>query len=400
MIRDRVFSFLLAGLACVHVRGVAAWEVSGVVAGEARAFFSDPVDPRQYDDFGLSAYIEPEFYTSWDDGGQRLVFTPFGRVDQRDGKRTHADIRELAWSRLEDDWELRIGFRRVFWGVTEFLHLVDIINQTDLVEDIDGEEKLGQPMVDLALMRDWGTLDFFALPYFRERTFPGTEGRLRFELPIDAGLTQYESAAKQTHTDWAARWYQVIGDWEIGLSHFYGTSREPRLMPTFNGQELVLAPFYDLIHQTSLDAQMVYGDWLWKLELLRREGHGETFFAGTGGFEYTLFGILDSPADIGLITEYAYDGRSELAPPQPFKNDIVLGLRLALNDAQSTQILFSYVRDLGEGSRFFNLEASRRIGDSLKLSLEGRFFVAVDQSNPLYGARDDDYARLELGWYF
>ncbi len=35
----------------------------------------------------------------------------------------------------------------MYWGVAESNHLVDIINQTDAVESFDGEEKLGQPMV-------------------------------------------------------------------------------------------------------------------------------------------------------------------------------------------------------------------------------------------------------------
>ncbi len=73
--------------------------------------------------------------------------------------------------------ETRVGVRRVFWGVTEFQHLVDIINQSDSVEDIDNEDKLGQPMINLSLVKDWGIVDFFVLPYFRERTFAGAEGR-------------------------------------------------------------------------------------------------------------------------------------------------------------------------------------------------------------------------------
>ena len=71
----------------------------------------------------------------------------------------------------------------MFWGVTELRHLVDIINQTDLVENLDGEQKLGQPMVQLTLLKDWGTLDFFAMPYFRERTFTGPDGRPRPRSP-------------------------------------------------------------------------------------------------------------------------------------------------------------------------------------------------------------------------
>ena len=42
---------------------------------------------------------------------------------------------------------LLVGAAKVFWGTAESRHLVDIINQTDAVEDIDEEDKLGQPMV-------------------------------------------------------------------------------------------------------------------------------------------------------------------------------------------------------------------------------------------------------------
>ena len=77
------------------------------------------------------------------------------------------------------DWELRLGIGKVFWGVTESRHLVDTINQSDGVEDIDGEAKLAQPMATLSWIRDWGVVELLVLPYFRERTFAGVEGRPR-----------------------------------------------------------------------------------------------------------------------------------------------------------------------------------------------------------------------------
>ena len=52
----------------------------------------------------------------------------------------------------------------MFWGVTESQHLVDVVNQTDLVENPDGEEKLGQLMVNLTVARSWGTLNLFVAP--------------------------------------------------------------------------------------------------------------------------------------------------------------------------------------------------------------------------------------------
>ena len=93
-----------------------------------------------------------------------------------DGERTHFDVRELYWETFGETWDLRIGIARVFWGVVETQHLVDIINQTDTVENSDGEDKLGQPMINLSLVRDWGTVDLFVLPGFRERTFRGVSG--------------------------------------------------------------------------------------------------------------------------------------------------------------------------------------------------------------------------------
>ena len=79
---------------------------------------------------------------------------------------------------------MRVGIRKEFWGVTEFQHLVDVINQTDGVEDFDGEDKLGQQMVNLSLVNDWGIVDLFLLPGFRERTYAGEEGRLRGPLVV------------------------------------------------------------------------------------------------------------------------------------------------------------------------------------------------------------------------
>ena len=229
------------------------WEWSGNLAVEGRTFFQAPLDPRQYDQ-DASISIEPELAHAWNQGHDTLVFRPFARLDARDHERSHWDIRELQWIHAGDGWETRVGIGKVYWGVTEAWHLVDIINQTDLVENPDGEQKLGQPMVKLSLERDWGTLDLFVLPGFRERTFPGEKGRLRTHPPVDTGLTSYQAGAGRRHVDWALRWSNYIGEWDMGLALFRGTSRDPLLQPRLDEQgRLVLAPFYPLIDQATLD---------------------------------------------------------------------------------------------------------------------------------------------------
>ncbi|MGD8886434.1 MAG: hypothetical protein PVF34_12490 [Gammaproteobacteria bacterium] len=378
-------------------RPAASGEWTGYIAGEGRWFPDDPAYPEQSQDTNLSFSAQPEYYTRWDNGDQSLLFVPFVRIDQNDDERTHADIRELSWLKVAEAWELRIGIRKVFWGVTESQHLVDIINQTDLVENIDGEDKLGQPMINLALINEWGTVDLFLLTGFRERTFPGEDGRLRTALPVDTDNPIYESGAKQNHVDFAARWSRFIEIWDIGVSYFYGTSRDPRFEP--NGSGTALRPAYDIINQTSLDAQATIGNWLWKLELISRDGQGDRYTALTGGFEYTFVGIFDSRMDLGIVSEYLYDDRDDGATT-PFENDLFMGARFTLNDIQSTELLTGFIVDLDDDGYMFNLEASRRLGDAWKLTAEIRSFANLETTDPLYSFRNDDHLQVELAWYF
>ncbi len=374
-------------------------QLSGYIAAQWRGFPDQPLDVRQHGG-NASLSAEPEYYREWDGGRQALTVTPFLRLDGHDEERTHADLRELYWLRVGEGWELRVGVNKVFWGVAESQHLVDVVNQTDLVENLDGEDKLGQPMIDLALVGDAGTLGLFVLPGFRERTFPGAEGRPRTQPRVDAEAARFESADGEDHVDYALRYTRVAGDWDLGFSYFRGTSREPRLVPGLSATgEPVLIPFYDQIAQVGIDLQATKGDWLWKLEAIGRNGQGEDFAAFTGGFEYTFVGVLDSAADLGVLVEYLYDDRGA-AGPAPFQDDLFAGFRLTLNDAQSSEILAGVIADRSSGARFYNLEASRRLGRSFKLAVEMRVFSGLEPSDPFFGLRADDYLQVELAWYF
>ena len=114
--------------------------------GDYRYFFNEGEYAGQKEHY-LSIAVQPEYFIEWKDGKYSFKFTGFARLDQHDNRRTHADIRELYWQYVEGSSELSIGLKKVFWGVTESSHLVDIINQTDAVESFDGEQKLGQPMI-------------------------------------------------------------------------------------------------------------------------------------------------------------------------------------------------------------------------------------------------------------
>ncbi|NOZ68624.1 MAG: hypothetical protein GXP46_05145 [Deferribacteres bacterium] len=372
--------------------------VSGYASVEARYFFRDALFPGQEGD-GVSLALQPEFYHGRQDGSG-LTFTPFARFDSADPERSHFDIRELNYLMLGDRWELTVGISRVFWGVTEFVHLVDIINQTDYVEDIDGEDKLGQPMIHLSIPRDWGVVDMFVLPYFRERTFPGEKGRLRTQLVVDTDRAVYESAAKEYHVDLALRYSHTAGIWDFGIYYFRGTAREPELLLSADSAgKPVLVPFYMQIGQTGLDVQAVLGNWLFKLESIYRTSRERNFFAGAGGFEYSMVNAASSGVDAGLIAEWAYDERGEEAPT-PFDNDVMLGIRLALNDAAGTEALLGISRDLDSRDSALSLESGRRIGEAWKIALDAFFVIDSSEEDALHALRSDDNVQVRLSYYF
>jgi len=376
-----------------------AVELSGFVGAQVRWFYEDPVGERQAD-LPVSLNAEPEWYTDWNNRRDSFVFKPYLRLDSEDSERSHFDIREAYWLHVFDGWELGVGISKVYWGVTESQHLVDIVNQTDLVEAPDGEEKLGQPMIRVSTIRNWGIVDVFVLPGFRERTFPGADGRLRPPLLIDVDDAKYESSAEQNHVDFAARWNQSIGQWDVGASGFWGTSRDPLFNVVDDNGTLKLQPFYAQIQQYGLDLQAITGSWLWKLEGIYRESDFEEYAALTGGFEYTFVGIFEQIWDLGILLEYSYDDRS-VAEAGALQDDIFVGGRFAFNDVASSEILFGVIQDFDYGdSRSGLIEVNTRVGSNIKLYIEGRFFESDDERDPLYVFRQDSLIEVSAEFYF
>ncbi|WP_347925416.1 hypothetical protein [Pontimicrobium sp. SW4] len=365
------------------------------IEGEYRLFYDDASFDKQKNHFPSLA-IRPKYTLEWNKGYENITIEGFYRLDV-DSERTHWDIRELYYQKVKNNWELSIGLKKIYWGVTESNHLVDIINQTDAVESFDGEQKLGQPMIQYSLNTTIGTFDLFYLLYHRERLFPGNKGRFRFPIVIDKDQVSYESSAKEWNQDVAFRWSHFFGAFDVGLTHFYGNGREPLFMFDSFGN---INAFYPVINQTGLDMQITNGAFLWKLESIYRSSKTQDFFALAAGLEYTFSNIDGNGLDIGILGEYLYDERDELALTA-LQNDIFFGSRIAFNDIQDTSILVGGIADLESSSKIFSVEASRRFGSSLKAELEARVFNNIDSSElQLSNFKNDGFLRFTIIKYF
>lgn len=387
----------------------------GTLAVESRLFTQDAAHPfqRPHD---LSLWGELDFALDFAEGS-RVVVHPFLRYDAADHRRTHWDLREAYYTQQFGEFRVRFGVGRVFWGTTESSHLVDVINQTDLVETVSPiykDNRLGQPMLQLSWAQPWGNLDVFYLPYARERTFPGRHGRLRSRVEIDTDETRFESGLGHWYPTFAARLSRTLGPLDLGIHYFHGTSRDPSFRVVLPLQNLAagglagdprIIPIYKIINQGAIDAQYTVGPWQLKFEGLVREGQEnrtgreETYLAFVGGIEYSFRSFFGTGWDVGLLAEFLYDSRNRRATT-PFEHDLFLGARVALNDVDDTRVLFGYFQDVRDSDKFVFVEASRRIGDRLRLGVEARFFLNPSADSILFDVRRDHHFQLTLAYKF
>ncbi len=382
-----------------------AVELSGKGGGEFLNFFQSAKNPEQHRTYA-SVFIEPELYYAINDH-QELKAKLFYRYDANSTSRTHADIRELMFYQYADEWEIHAGIGKVFWGTTESRHLVDVVNQIDMLENLDDEARLGQAMLQGKLIKSWGELDIMLLPGFRPIQFGNQEVRSQFLPPLANQSTRYQSKDKTNTLDFAARWNQSFEYLDLGLSYFSGTQRMPLFQFITEQNQIKLLPVYVQSQQFGLDAQYIVNDLLLKAEVIHRNSHrlnqNNQFTpyqtsALVAGFEYTLVGINDTVYDLGIIGEYLYDEWDNITP---FQKDWMTGLRWVLNDEQSTEILLGHIIDLDDQSQIWSVEASRRLGDNWKAELTGRWVTNVDDQNYYVKTyQQDDLVNLKVSYYF
>lgn len=375
-----------------------AFDLTNELELEGRFFLHNPrYEDQLKDDYSFA--LKSEFYF---DEISPLTFTltPYFRYDRYDKERSHFDLREAMFLLPLDKIEIRAGVGKVFWGVTESLHLVDIINQTDFVEAFDGEDKLGQPMLNVSFLNDYGVFDLFMMPFFRERTFPGRKGRPRFPIVIDMEHPIYEHKKEDRHIDFAARLSETIGNLDVAVSVFDGTTREPDFVPIVNVKgELTLKPYYFLMTQIGAELQYVFPDTLLKMEYVVRHGDDFTdYYAYVTGFEYTLPLYLEGKT-LSIVSEYMYDSRDR-NKEGIFQNDIMLGLRYSLNDIHGSELFTGAVIDLDYDTQNYFLEFSRRIFEVFKVEVTANIIESNDQDDFYYFLRDDDSITVKLFYYF
>ncbi|MDC8758953.1 hypothetical protein [Janthinobacterium fluminis] len=385
----------LLGLLACAAAAAQAQDVRGSVTGELRVFAEAPPFAAQR---RHGASVAAELEANWRWQGGALALRSYLRRDAADAAGSYADLREALWLREDGMWQWSAGVGMVYWGVSESNHLVDIVNQSDLVADPDGKAKLGQPMLRLSWRsREIGRVDALILPYFRERRFGGAKSRLRLEPQVgeaDGGA----ALAGRWHPDAVVRWSKSAAGADLGAYVFRGISREPDLAPRRAGAGMAWQASYRPITQFGADFQIPQGGMLWKGEMLRRSGQGRTFSAFVLGGEYT---VPAATGELGFLLEWSRDYRDASAPSTAFAKALFAGLRYRLGDLQDSDVLAGLLYDKEGAARQWSIEANRRLGADWKLQLKARKFVTSGSTPyPLTIFGRESYFQLQLSRFF
>jgi hypothetical protein len=340
----------------------------------------------------LEAAIEFDgrFASEFRNGEIEIDGRPFLRFDPT-GDRSRFDLTEASLTRLDDFWEVSIGMKEIAWGVAESRNPVDGLNQRELVGVADDYRRLGQLSLNLTVMRRWGTIDAFLLPWFRERSFTGHAGMLWSPYPVEASRGSFESGDGPRPVDWAIRWRHSLGPVDVSLTHLQGNLREPDFdtMPDdTNG--FSHRPRYSDGGQSGLAVQAVTGSWVWKLEVLTADPERGRYVSAAGGLEYAIGDYL------ALFLEYSGDSRGGQALTS-FQNDLFAGARLFLPDGQLRLGTFT---DLGHGNSVLSLSLDWRLGAAAVIGFEAGIFLGDQAEEPALARRQHSAVALRLSRYF
>lgn len=381
---------------CADEKG--AWTTE---AGLESTFFAEQSDIHDTRS-NYSVVMKTEYFKDWNDGADSFTFSPRARLDEHDPERNTFDISDLSWVHVEDTWEIRTGIRQIAWGVSFMGSVVDVVNQTSIAEDFFGA-KLGQPMVNLSLVRDWGILDLYVLAGFRKSTLPGTESRpgLPFDLDTSEAEVPFENQPIYG-LDYATRWQHNWESLEWALSFFHGTSRDPDVDFNYNLVNPGIISTYHQIDQLGVELNYIWNGYNFKFESAVVDGakyRGEElgmYTAGLLGFEYTWGSALGSNYDVMWDISYMHDDRQSSITAILDKDVFVIGT-LNFNDEFDTRLTLGTIQDTQDNEGIFLINASRRIAENWKLDASGIFFY-VDRiySSPevVRQQTQDEFERL------
>ena len=392
-----IITFILLLFSPIYLNAETYYENYGNIVLKGSRFSGEPVNTLSGKDFGVFE-ISPKLNVERND----IYFNLELIVKKLSSKNDiFYDIKEANVNFENSTWSFLLGSTEEFWGKTETLNPVDIINSNNYDEGLSKPNKLGEVMIKANREIGIGDLSIYYLPNFRPNKYPSKKSRLNLPIEVNDDEANYVNGADKNMQQFALRFSGYYEDLDFGISVFEGISRDPFF--TFVSGKMV--PSYSKISQYGIEVQQLLGEWIVKGEFINREGQQnisgslKDYSSGVVGLERSLYGLIDGNTDLTFFLEYAKDSRG-VSAHQSNQNDVFLVNRITLNDIHDTSISFAISRDLNTDSGIFNSIISRRIFGLFKTDLE--VFIPLDLKNDIHltSSSKDRSLGMNVSWFW
>jgi len=345
------------------------------------------------------------------------------RDEAEQNGRSFLRVDELYGSYDFGDNRLTAGRSIRFWGALEAHNIVDGFNAVDLRNSPFDRDKIGAWNAALTHYTDTGSAALIVK--FDEADQPmAVEPYAYYFFPPDV---RYDSRLRTSGSRNDPTYYLRLGgsteteypfDYALILQHGYDSQRyflpgDPVVTPTgllTYSYYVPLAEHAYRVNKAMTYDTLVVGDTLFKVEALYADvlddEHISDYCHIAAGAEHTLTRVF-AEADLGLIAEYyryetlESDKYTDLDLFELFQNDLFLGLRLSLNDANSASLVGGVIADLEYAEQSYYAEFETRLFDAMKLNIDYRYIEPskkTDTAFHLLGRFES--VTLTLGYYF
>ncbi len=332
--------------------------------------------------------------------------------DADDTQRTFVRLDELFLRLDFEDDAVQIGKSIKYWGALELRNIVDVFNPSDLRDDMFKTNKLGVLNA--------------------EYTYYTEDGELSFIVQV---MQEDQKMAAYPYVYYA---FAPTVNYDDSLVHSNKEHR-PSIYLTYSGTtQSDYALDYAFIYQNGYDSQryfsslvnssssysqnaylvnkfMTYNTLVLNATLIKLEALYTFVEKGlsVGDYSHLALGVehrledFDNGTSLGLIAEYyrydtyKSDKYTDLQLFETMQDDIFLGARYTLNDADDASVVGGLIHDLEYNEQVYYLEYESRIGDYFKIELDYYYIKPSKNTRTAYSILGKHQRiGLNLAYYF
>ena len=295
--------------------------------------------------------------------------------------RSFARLDELYLKYDFDDSTAQAGKSIKFWGALELRNIVDVFNPNELRDDMFKTNRLGVWNASYSYYTDSGEISLIAKvaePDQKMAKFP----YVYYVFPETVTYDDDLKTSNNSNRPSLYLTYNATTDTEYALDYAFiyehGYDSQRYFSLAINQPDLYLQNAYQVDKFMTYNT-LVIGSTLVKLEALYAVVDDKEPISD---YSHIAFGVehalddFDDGTTLSIISEYykytTYEeGKyTDLQLFESMQDDIFLGIRYALNNADDSEMVGGVIHDLEYDEQTYYLELESRVGDSFKVEID------------------------------